>query len=278
MSNLVNPHQVNEGPNTLEMRSPLKLGMCGRDVAMLQDNLNHYGIRDEKGGTLPVTGIFDEKTEGAVREAHAKFSKDGAREGEDVIGMRTSPEDLQKYMARERARPGEFDAEDWRHMEHYMGRDGKNLRLPEGVRDLNFTPSKGDEGRQACDYIADSGNSNGRERPAVMADASHPNRPLYDAIRGQLPASVPDAKAAEATLHAVDNGIATPDKLKGVAVRNDQIHVEGTTPGFRASVDLTKPAPSVEEVNVRLAAANQPNNTQEVHQNPSHSHGARAFG
>ncbi|MBB5866600.1 hypothetical protein [Xanthomonas sp. 3058] len=75
----------------------------------------------------------------------------------------------------------------------------------------------------------------------------HPDRAYFDTLRGQLPGSVSDAKVAEAMLVAKQAGIERVDQLAGAALRDDQIFVAGKTPGFRAQLDATMPAPEMRD-------------------------------
>lgn len=77
--------------------------------------------------------------------------------------------------------------------------------------------------------------------------AQHPDRAYFDALRGQLPASVSDTRVAQAMLAGKQAGIERVEDLAGARLVGDRIHVAGRTPGFRAEVDLTQPAPDMRE-------------------------------
>jgi hypothetical protein len=89
---------------------------------------------------------------------------------------------------------------------------------------------------------------------AGVTHATHPDNPLFQAIRGRLPAHVPDAMAAHATLLAKQNGIDSAGKLHSITVQGDSAFLLGTTPGFRAKLDLAQPAPAMERVDAQLRA------------------------
>lgn len=89
---------------------------------------------------------------------------------------------------------------------------------------------------------------------AGVTHATHPDNPLFQAIRGKLPAHVPDAMAAHATLLAKQNGIDSAGKLHSVTVQGDSAYLLGTTPGFRAKLDLAQPVPAMEHVDAKLRA------------------------
>jgi putative chitinase len=80
----------------------------------------------------------------------------------------------------------------------------------------------------------------------LVSDAGHPNNALYAAIGKQLPAGTKPEAIANITLQAMENGITSPDKLKGVMTQGSDVYVTGTTPGFRAKVDLEAPTPSMQ--------------------------------
>ena len=58
--------------------------------------------------------------------------------------------------------------------------------------------------------------------------------------------------AAHITHAASQAGIDGPDKLQGVAVQDGKAFVMGTTPGFRAMVDMREPAPPAEQSSAAL--------------------------
>lgn len=60
--------------------------------------------------------------------------------------------------------------------------------------------------------------------------------------------------AAHVTLQAKQNGIDSADKLQNVTVQDGKTFVLGTTPGFRAAVDLNQPAPPLEQTSAQLLA------------------------
>ncbi len=60
--------------------------------------------------------------------------------------------------------------------------------------------------------------------------------------------------AAHVTLQAKQNGIDSADKLQNVTVQDGKAFVMGTTPGFRAAVDLNQPAPTLEQTSAQLLA------------------------
>ncbi|MCC4617724.1 peptidoglycan DD-metalloendopeptidase family protein [Xanthomonas campestris pv. asclepiadis] len=87
-----------------------------------------------------------------------------------------------------------------------------------------------------------------------LDDASHPDHALHNAIRSKLPSMISNETAAHVTLQAKQNGIDSADKLQNVTVQDGKAFIMGTTPGFRAAVDLNQPAPTLEQTSARLLA------------------------
>lgn len=87
-----------------------------------------------------------------------------------------------------------------------------------------------------------------------LDDASHPDHALHNAIRSKLPSMISNETAAHVTLQAKQNGIDSADKLQNVTVQDGKAFVMGTTPGFRAAVDLNQPAPTLEQTSAQLLA------------------------
>lgn len=86
----------------------------------------------------------------------------------------------------------------------------------------------------------------------LLGDRAHPDHELHNAIRSRLPSMVSDAAAANVTLHAKQSGIDSADKLHSVTVQDGKAFVMGTTPGYRAAVDMSQPVPPVEETSAKL--------------------------
>jgi len=92
--------------------------------------------------------------------------------------------------------------------------------------------------------------------------------PLVKAVRERMPEGTTPEVAANVALQAKQSGIDSADKLRSITVQDDKAYVLGTTPGFRAVVDLQQPAPPLEQTNARLLASHaaQPQNVQEEQQ------------
>ncbi len=118
--------------------------------------------------------------------------------------------------------------------------DDPRLRLPEGhpQREL-VTEEDVDRINRDVSRLQDQS----RER----FPEHHPDRAYFDALRRQLPDEVSDTKVAEVLFAAKQAGIERVEQLGGVAMRGDRIFVSGTTPGFRAEVSATAPAPDMQD-------------------------------
>ncbi|MFL9583449.1 peptidoglycan-binding protein [Stenotrophomonas sp. AB1(2024)] len=88
-----------------------------------------------------------------------------------------------------------------------------------------------------------------------LGDKGHADTPLHNAIRGQLPAAISNEAAANVTLQAKQAGIDSPEKLQSVTVQDGKAFVMGTTPGYRAAVDLSQ-APPLEQTSAQLLGNN----------------------
>jgi hypothetical protein len=89
---------------------------------------------------------------------------------------------------------------------------------------------------------------------ALIAPA---DRALYSRIRDGAPIGVSDDHVAQATLLAKQSGITDADKLRGVTMSGDTLWVMGNTPGFRAGLDVTAPAPSMQQTAEQAKAFDQ---------------------
>ncbi len=87
-----------------------------------------------------------------------------------------------------------------------------------------------------------------RER---LASLSPESQQLFDRMRSDLPERVSDAQVMSAMVAARENGIHQPQQLRDVVLQEEKIFVMGTTPGFRAVVDLSQPQQSLEEGHAR---------------------------
>lgn len=83
-----------------------------------------------------------------------------------------------------------------------------------------------------------------QERVAALSPES---QQLFDRLRSDLPPKVTDDQVLSAMVAARENGIHRPQQLREAVLQEEKIFVMGTTPGFRAMVDLSQPQQSTEE-------------------------------
>jgi putative chitinase len=96
-----------------------------------------------------------------------------------------------------------------------------------------------------------------------LGDKGHPDTALHNAIRGQLPSVISNEAAANVTLQAKQAGIDSVEKLQSVTVQDGKAFVMGTTPGYRAAVDLTQ-APPLEQTSAQLLGNNDGQQQKQV--------------
>ncbi len=121
-----------------------------------------------------------------------------------------------------------------------------------------------------------------------LGEPGHPDTPLYDKMRTEADraakqadpqhAKLSNEAVANLTLQAKQAGIDHPDKLKEVSMRGETAFVAGTTPGFRAVVDLQQQAPPLEQTSAQLArqSAQQQESVQREQQQETNKSMARA--
>lgn len=109
-------------------------------------------------------------------------------------------------------------------------------------------------------------------RRPLVSEVTHPQHGLYSAIALQLPRDTDPRVAANITLQALENGITSADKLGRMAVSGTDVHVAGTTPGFRLQVDLQAPTPSLQRMSDYMAQTQQTQQTQEHARQPHVAH------
>jgi hypothetical protein len=94
------------------------------------------------------------------------------------------------------------------------------------------------------------GQQPGRAAPEVIANPAatlgQGDAALYQALREKLPPTMDNDRVMQATLRARQEGIA-PGALGGAVENNGSLWVVGTTTGYRAQIDLSQPAPPIQE-------------------------------
>ncbi|HIE5098150.1 XVIPCD domain-containing protein [Stenotrophomonas maltophilia] len=74
------------------------------------------------------------------------------------------------------------------------------------------------------------------------------DRRLFEHIREQVPAQLGDGHVLDATIAAREAGIRHANELGSVTLSGERLYLAGTTPGFRATVDVSQPAPPAQEI------------------------------
>lgn len=133
----------------------------------------------------------------------------------------------------------------------YLGREGQLLaadrdfgaNTDHAVREFQRAHGlevDGKVGRDTREALAQAA-----ERPLV-SEATHPDNGLYRAIAGQLPEGTDPKVVASVTLQAMENGIDSPERLRAVAVRGNDVHLQGAIAGERVTVDMRAPTPDLQ--------------------------------
>ena len=139
------------------------------------------------------------------------------------------------------------------------GKFGDNTReAVQGFQKQQGLKDDGIVGRETFGKLAATQAQGAEARTATgpqLGEKGHADTPLHNAIRGQLPAAISNEAAANVTLQAKQAGIDSPEKLQSVTVQDGKAFVMGTTPGYRAAVDLSE-APSLEHTNAQLQSNN----------------------
>jgi hypothetical protein len=118
--------------------------------------------------------------------------------------------------------------------------DDPRLRLPAG------NPQRDLVDQQDVDRInRDIGRM--QDQSCDVFPRQHPDRAYFDALRGQLPATVSDTKVAEALLAAKMAGMERVDQFGSAMLRDGRIFMVGKTPGFHARLDADAPAPDMRQ-------------------------------
>ncbi|OBR72522.1 lytic transglycosylase [Xanthomonas arboricola] len=216
----------------------------------------HYQLRDANGKLTSPETFWNQ---GHQQESGARHSQPAAAGGNGTLRHGEQGGDVGK-LQQDLNRLGVRDAQGNRLAED--GRFGDNTReaviafqkqhglQPDGVVGRNTQAALSAQPAQAqaaqTPVAAPKGPS--------LDDASHPDHGLHNAIRSKLPSMISNETAAHVTLQAKQNGIDSVDKLQNVTVQDGKAFVMGTTPGFRAAVDLNQPAPPLEQTNAQLLA------------------------
>ncbi|AOY64587.1 peptidoglycan-binding protein [Xanthomonas citri pv. glycines] len=214
----------------------------------------HYQLRDANGKLTSPENFWNQ---GHQHQAGARHTQAASASGTGAVRHGDSSQDVGK-LQQDLNRLGVRDAQGNRLAED--GRFGDNTR--EAVMAFQKQHGLQQDGVVGRDTRAALSAQQVQTREAQVAapkgpslnDASHPDHALHNAIRSKLPSMISNETAAHVTLQAKQNGIDSADKLQNVTVQDGKAFVMGTTPGFRAAVDLNQPAPTLEQTSAQLLA------------------------
>lgn len=129
--------------------------------------------------------------------------------------------------------------------------------LPDFSPPLQTSPRTRGHGHHS-DPMEERHQDDGRQRNDQVQNfpTYHPSHPLYAALAQQLP-GLSNEKTAEITLAAHRGGITSPHQVAQVIIHNDQVWVAARTPGDRANVSLSAPAPPISETLRKMDAFHQ---------------------
>src|SRR5690606_22893377 len=101
----------------------------------------------------------------------------------------------------------------------------------------------------------------------LLSDSAHPNHALFAEVARRIGeqtghAPKPEA-AANVALQMLENGIRSPGEIRALAVSGSDVHVQGSTPGARVSVDLRAPTASLAEMSEHMARQTREREAQE---------------
>ncbi|MDR1075401.1 MAG: hypothetical protein LBL59_03625, partial [Xanthomonadaceae bacterium] len=86
-----------------------------------------------------------------------------------------------------------------------------------------------------------------REDEETLKRLSPRNQAMFRRAREGAPPPISDATVVQGILAANRQGIDTADKMGSVSMFHDQLLIQGKTPGYRATVDVTESMPSLQE-------------------------------
>ncbi|MCC4605985.1 peptidoglycan-binding protein [Xanthomonas campestris] len=218
----------------------------------------HYQLRDANGKLTSPEAFWNQ---GHQQQSGARHSQPATPAGNGTLRHGEQGSDVGK-LQQDLNRLGVRDAQGNRLAED--GRFGDNTREAvmafQKQHGLQQDGVVGRDTRAALSATAAQTAAKATEAPVAVPrgpslnEATHPDHALHSAIRNRLPSMISDEAAANVTLQAKQNGIDRADKLQSVTVQDGKAFVMGTTPGFRAAVDLNQPVPPLEHTSAQLLA------------------------
>jgi len=220
----------------------------------------HYQIKGPNGATISPETWWNQGRQIEAGERGQHHAATGTLvHGDHNEGVRTLQQQLNQLGVRDAH--GKPLTED--------GRFGDNTR--DAVRTYQQTHGllvDGKAGTQTLGSLREQLRAPQEQAQAPQRQTPAEADPLVKAVRERMPEGTTPEVAANVALQAKQSGIDSADKLRSITVQDDKAYVLGTTPGFRAVVDLQQPAPPLEQTNARLLASHaaQQQNVQEEQQ------------
>jgi len=219
----------------------------------------HYQMKDPSGKLINPEAYWNKGVQqdaGKHAHDHDHAPAGTLRKGDRSDEVTRLQEELNRLGVRDAS--GNRLAED--------GKFGDNTR--EAVQAFQKKQGLNDDGvvgRETFGKLAAAQAQGAETRTAgpQLGDKGHPDTPLHNAIRAQLPSMISNEAAANVTLQAKQAGIDSPEKLQSVAVQDGKAFVMGTTPGYRAAVDLSQ-APPLEQTSAQLLGGNDAQQQRQV--------------
>jgi putative chitinase len=220
----------------------------------------HYQMRDPNGRTISPETWWNQ---GRQIEAGERGQRDGAagtlRHGDRGEEVHTLQQRLNRLGVHDTH--GKPLAED--------GRFGDSTRdAVRAYQQAHGLQVDGKAGTQTLGSLHEQLRTPQEQAQAPQRQTPTEADPLVKAVRERMPEGTTPEVAANVALQAKQHGIDNAEKLRSITVQDDKAYVLGTTPGFRAVVDLQQPAPPQEQTNAQLLDSQvaQQQNVQEAQQ------------
>jgi peptidoglycan hydrolase-like protein with peptidoglycan-binding domain len=208
-----------------------RLGQSDERIGDVQRVMAGEGYRAVDGGVLDHDGVYRPNMQGALLD----FQRDHGLPQTGNIDPPTL--DLAPPMPRR-----ELD-----------GEHGRPAYQAPPAHAAPGHPDHPDHGRALPEQPAPAvnqhrgGHASRAEQSQVVGELSAHDRAMFEKLRDRIPGHISDDAVAAALHGAKKADIDSAEKIADVRLAGDQIYVVGTTPGFRAVVDLSQKIPAVEE-------------------------------